>query len=74
MVQTTARGAVEQVADGYWVARHQPTRFALEGIGLGIGELVFGHGACALVHLSAARTLGGVPRYLGLALISAPIT
>lgn len=70
-------GVLLKVAHGYYVVIPEANRGGewrpdMEAIALGIGIADYGKEAVALMHLSAARIHGAIPRAIGLAVLAVP--
>lgn len=76
LYRLTRQGRVRKVAHGYYVAvpdderpSWQPT---IEDIAAGIATAIYGDRVPVLMHLTAGRVLGAVPRALAVALVAVP--
>lgn len=70
-------GVLLKVAHGYYahipeVSRGGSWRPEIESLALGIGQADYGKNGVALMHLSAARIHGAIPRALAVAVIAVP--
>lgn len=70
-------GVLLKVAHGYYAhipeaSRGTNWRPEIEALALGIGQADYGKNEVALMHLSAARTLGALPRALAVAVLAVP--
>lgn len=70
-------GVLLKVAHGYYVHipevhRGQYWRPEMEALALGIGQADYGKDAVALMHISAARIHGAIPRAIALAVLAVP--
>lgn len=70
-------GVLLKVAHGYYAhipeaARGGSWRPEIESLALGIGQADYGKNSVALMHLSAARIYGAIPRALAVAVIAVP--
>lgn len=70
-------GVLLKAAHGYYVhipeaARGTNWRPEVEALALGIGQADYGKSEVALMHISAARTLGALPRALAVAVLAVP--
>lgn len=70
-------GVLLKVAHGYYAhipeaARGTNWRPEVEALALGIGQADYGKSEVALMHISAARTLGALPRALAVAVLAVP--
>ncbi len=71
------RGVLLRVAHGYYAlipesARGSAWRPEMESLALGLGQADYGNKAVALMHLSAARIHGAIPRALAVAVLAVP--
>lgn len=72
-----AKGELLKVAHGYYVLipeseRGANWRPAIEAIALGIGQADYGRNGVTLMHLSAARIHGAIPRAIAVAVLAVP--
>lgn len=70
-------GVLLKVAHGYYAhipesARGTDWRPEIEALALGVGQADYGRNAVALMHLSAARIHGAIPRALAVAVLAGP--
>lgn len=70
-------GVLLKVAHGYYAVipeanRGREWRPDIEAIALGIGQADYGKDAVALMHISAARIHGAIPRAIALAVLAVP--
>lgn len=70
-------GVLLKVAHGYYVhipetSRGTAWRPEIEALALGIGQADYDKSEVALMHISAARTLGALPRALAVAVVAVP--
>ena len=70
-------GVLLKVAHGYYAhipeaSRGGNWRPEIEALALGIGQADYGKSEVALMHLSAARTLGALPRAIAVAVLAVP--
>lgn len=70
-------GVLLKVAHGYYVVVPEANRGIgwrpdIEAIALGIGQADYGKDAVALMHISAARIHGAIPRAIALAVLAVP--
>ena len=70
-------GVLLKAAHGYYVhipeaSRGTNWRPEIETLALGIGQADYGKSEVALMHISAARTLGALPRALAVAVLAVP--
>lgn len=71
------KGVLLKVAHGYYAlipesARGAEWRPEIESLALGLGQADYGKKAVALMHLSAARIHGAIPRALAVAVLAVP--
>jgi predicted transcriptional regulator of viral defense system len=71
------KGVLLKVAHGYYAlipefARGGEWRPEIESLALGLGQADYGNRAVALMHLSAARIHGAIPRALAVAVLAVP--
>ena len=70
-------GVLLKVAHGYYAVVPEASRGSgwrpdMEALALGIGQADYGKDAVALMHISAARIHGAIPRAIGLAVLAVP--
>ena len=70
-------GVLLKVAHGYYAHIPEPARGSIwrpeiEALALGVGQADYGRNEVALMHLSAARILGAIPRALAVAVLAVP--
>lgn len=70
-------GVLLKVAHGYYAVVPEASRGSgwrpdMEAIALGIGQADYGKDAVALMHISAARIHGAIPRAIALAVLAVP--
>ena len=70
-------GVLLKIAHGYYAVipeanRGREWRPDMEAIALGIGQADYGKDAVALMHISAARIHGAIPRAIALAVLAVP--
>lgn len=70
-------GVLLKVAHGYYAhipegSRGQSWRPEIEALALGIGQADYGTGDAVLMHLSAARVQGAIPRAIAVAVLAVP--
>ncbi len=70
-------GVLLKVAHGYYAVVPEASRGSgwrpdMEAIALGIGQADYGKEAVALMHISAARIHGAIPRAIALAVLAVP--
>ena len=70
-------GVLLKVAHGYYAVipeanRGREWRPDMEAIALGIGQADYGKEAVSLMHISAARIHGAIPRAIGVAVLAVP--
>ena len=71
------QGVLLKVAHGYYAhipeaSRGESWRPDIEGLALGIGQADYGISEVALMHLSAARMHGAIPRAIAVAVLAVP--
>lgn len=71
------KGVLLKIAHGYYAhipeaSRGESWRPEIEAIALGIAQADYGKNGVALMHLSAARIHGAIPRAIAVAVVAAP--
>jgi hypothetical protein len=70
------QGRVRKVAHGYYLAvpedQHPGWQPTMEDVAAGVATTVFGERVPVLMHLTAARLFGAIPRALALAVVAVP--
>ncbi|MBI3428720.1 MAG: type IV toxin-antitoxin system AbiEi family antitoxin domain-containing protein [Actinobacteria bacterium] len=71
------KGVLLKVAHGYYAhipeaSRGGPWRPEIEALALGVGQADYGVNGAVLMHLSAARVQGAIPRAIAVAVLAVP--